>query len=239
MHNTRDLGGIVAANGQSVQKGRLFRSGNPGLATESDIQYLQKLNLEVVLDFRTAEEKSPKEQAFAKRFNWVADPVLSGDMSVNSMRSKIKTSTPEQMDMFMRQTYRDLPVKYQTQFTAFLKLAEQNKTMLYHCTAGKDRTGFATLLLLSALGVDRDTIMANYLESNRYNESYNQMTMSVMQAQNIDPKVLAQVLTVKKEYLQAAMQSIDEKYGGMDHYLRHTLGIDVELLRKNYLNSQP
>jgi len=235
VQNTRDLGGLTTEDGRRVLPGRLYRSGNPAFATPSDIARLQTMHLDVVLDFRADSEKQPAEQAFAALFPWQADPVLAGNLSPGAIVPMLKRSTPAQMHQFMIELYRQFPGTYRAQFARFLKLAEDDKTMLYHCTAGKDRTGFATVLLLSALGVDRASVIANYLESNRYNAAGNAQATAQLQKIGVAPDVVAQLLAVDPDYIGAAMQVIDQQYGGMQHYLVDVLHVNVERIRHNYL----
>lgn len=235
VQNTRDLGGLTTEDGRRVLPGRLYRSGNPAFATPSDITRLKAMHLDVVLDFRAVSEKTPAEQAFAAQFPWQDDPVLAGNLSPAAIVPMLQRSTPAQMHQFMVSLYQQFPVDYQPQFARFLKLAEQDKTMLYHCTAGKDRTGFATVLLLSALGVDRATVMANYLESNRYNAAGNAKATAQLQKIGVAPDVVAPLLAVDPDYIGAAMEVIDQRYGGMQHYLVDVLHVDVQRIRQNYL----
>lgn len=235
VQNLRDLGGLIGADGLRIAPHRLYRSGNPALGTSADFTRLAALHLDDVVDFRAASEKTPAEAAFGERFPWLADPVLAGDLSPAAIVPMLKRSTPEQMHRFMVDLYRQFPQDYQAQFARFLKLAEADKTLLYHCTAGKDRTGFATVLLLSALGVDRATVMANYLESNRYNAPGNARALVQLQKIGVAPAVAQPLLDVDADYIGAAMAVIDERYGGMQHYLTDMLHVDVEKIRRNYL----
>ena len=92
------------------------------------------------------------------------------------------------------------------------------------------------MLLLSALGVDDATIMANYLESNVRNQSFNERALAGAGNAGIDAAVVRPLLEVRESYLDAARAVIDEQYGGIDRYLRETLQVDVARLRKNYLD---
>jgi len=235
VQNMRDLGGLITEDGRRILPGRLYRSGNPAFATPADVARLQALHLDIVLDFRADSEKTPAEQAFAALFPWQADPVLAGNLSPAAIVPMLMRSTPVQMHQFMVELYREFPVAYQAQFTRFLKLAESDKTMLYHCTAGKDRTGFATVLLLSALGVDQATVIANYLESNRYNAAGNAQAVAQLHKIGVAPEVAEPLLAVDPDYIGAAMEVIDQRYGGMQHYLVDVLHIDIEQIRRNYL----
>jgi protein-tyrosine phosphatase len=144
------------------------------LASAADLDRLHSLDLDIVVDFRSPGEKSPAEAAFGERFHWLAVPVLEGSMAMDVLVPRLRASTPTQMHDFMLDVYRDFPVRYREAFGAFLRHAEAGRTLFYHCTAGKDRTGFASLLLLSALGVSQDEIVANYLESNHWNRRLNE-----------------------------------------------------------------
>ncbi|WGS54011.1 tyrosine-protein phosphatase [Paraburkholderia sp. D15] len=235
VQNTRDLGGITTPEGSQIKPHRLYRSGNPSSASQTDIAKLQSLKLDTILDFRAESEKQPQESQFGKTFNWQADPVLAGNLAPSAIIPLLKRSTPAQMHDFMVDLYRQFPTQYQPQFRHFLQLAEQNQTFLYHCTAGKDRTGFATVLLLSALGVDRATVIDNYLESNRYNAAGNAQATAQLQKIGVNPEVLQPLLAVDPDYIGAAIQIIDQQYGGMQHYLVDVLHVNVQKIRANYL----
>jgi len=148
---------------------------------------------------------------------------------------RLRESTPEDVDAFMLGVYRDFPVLYRDVFREFMRNAQAGKTLLYHCTAGKDRTGFASLLLLSALGVGQDDILANYLESNQRNAAFNTQALERMTQLGIRPEVMMPLLEVRASYLDASMQAIEGAYGDMARYLSDGLEVDVEGLRRYYL----
>ena len=235
IQNTRDLGGHVTADGRTIQSGRLLRGANPGMASAADIARLKTYRLDVVVDFRMASEKHAAEASFAESFNWIADPVVVGNMSQEAILPLLKSGNPENSRQFMIDFYRAFPVQYQPQFQRFLQFAEQNKTMLYHCTAGKDRTGFASALLLSALGIDRAVIVENYLESNRHNATANAQVLAQITKAQLPQEMIAPLLAVDAAYIEAALQVVEDEYAGMENYLRNVLDIDVERIRGNYL----
>ncbi|MDP5007563.1 MAG: tyrosine-protein phosphatase [Glaciimonas sp.] len=236
IQNIRDLGGLVTQDGRKIATARLVRSANPGLATSADIDRLKQYDFDAVIDFRTDSEKHPSEQTFSDMFNWVADPVLVGNLSQDTVLPMLKAGTADHSRRFMLDFYRDFPVRYQTQYQRFLQRAEQNQSMLYHCTAGKDRTGFASLLLLSALGVDHDTIVADYLESNLANTANNTQVLAQVKKYGLPPATMAPLLLVEAAYLDAAIEVINNTYGGMKEYLEKILKIDTALICANYLS---
>ncbi|PLP97684.1 protein-tyrosine-phosphatase [Cupriavidus pauculus] len=235
VYNLRDLGGLHSRDGRLVRMGRLFRSGNPGMASPADLQSLRGLGLDVVVDFRSPEEKSPDESGFADAFNWLALPVLEGSMSIKELVPRLQGATRQDMDEFMLQVYCDFPTKHRAAFAAFLKAAEKGPTMLYHCSTGKDRAGFATMLLLSALDVAPATIMANYLESNHWNQRLIQGLMVRLASLDIAPDVAMPLLEVRAGYLKASLQAIEQEWGSTARFLREALSVDVPRLQAHYL----
>lgn len=234
--NARDLGGLKASDGRTIVYRKLIRMGNPGLATTKDIQYIKKqINPDVVIDFRTESEKNPAEQTFAESFVWVADPIDAGNLQAVGIEDWLKTANVDSLEHMMIEIYRQFPVRYQAQYKRFLKYAEDDKTIMYHCTAGKDRTGFTTLLLLAALGLDKQTIYDDYLKSNRAINNLQRSMGEQLKDVPIDVETLKPLLGVKASYLQASWDIINSKYGGMDNYLTKILEIDVDKIRANYL----
>lgn len=235
VHNARDLGGLTGADGRRLRDGKLFRSGNPGRASAADIEFLSGLGLQAVIDFRADSEKAQDEAHFGERFPWIASPVLDGNMSMAVLLPKLRDSTQAAANAMMVDIYRDFPSRYQAPFGSFLQTAATGKTLLFHCTAGKDRTGFASLLLLSALGVSQDDIVANYLESNHWNARFFQQILAKSAERGVRDDVMMPLLEVAPAYLEASVQAIDQGFGGMDRYLRDVLKVDVDALRAHYL----
>jgi protein-tyrosine phosphatase len=117
------------------------------------------------------------------------------------------------------------PVARETFGTALRLVATPDALpLLYHCTAGKDRTGWLSAIILSALGVDRATIEADYLRTNDFNAAGNAYVLSVLANRIDDTSVLVPLLEARLAYLEAAFAQAEEAYGGMDGYLRDGLG---------------
>ncbi len=235
IHNARDLGGLKTADGRTIRSGVLLRSGNPGLASVSDRTKLKALQLDLVLDFRSEDEKKSEEAAFAETFTWQANPVKAGELSPRDIVPLLKRSSPSEMRDYMISLYASFPVIFQEQFSLFLRCAERGKAMLYHCSAGKDRTGFASALLLSALGTSRSVIMQDYLLSNIHFASAKDFIVKQLQTISISKEVASPMLDVDEAYLEAAYAVIESRYGGMETYLTDILRIDAEKIRRHYL----
>lgn len=152
--NFRDLGGLTGAGGRRIAPGRLFRSANPGLADDDDLDTLAALGLDEILDLRAPDEKS-SDRSLGDRFRWTAIPIVAGNIT-----QEIADQPEEDADTRLLRVYRRLPLDFAPQYREMLARAEQGRTFLLHCAAGKDRTGVGILLLLSALGVPQDQIVA-------------------------------------------------------------------------------
>lgn len=136
---------------------------------------------------------------------------------------------------FLFENNRDFPLKHQSTFGRFLKTAEAGPTLLYHCSAGKDRAGFATLLLLSALGVAPDAILANYLESNHQNRRLIREILTRLNSLGIAHDVAMPLLEVRPGYLLASLHTIQQEWGSMAKFLGEVMVVEVEQLRAHYL----
>lgn len=235
--NARDLGGLTGHAGRRIRHEKLYRSANPALGCAADLDKLDALQLDIVVDFRSMGEKSAAEAAFGQRFQWLAVPVLDGSMSMDVLMPRLRASNAAQMHGFMLDVYRDFPVRYRDAFGAFMRHAEVGKTLFYHCTAGKDRTGFASLLLLSALGVAQDDIVDNYLESNRWNQRFNEKMLAGVAGIGVAAETMLPLLEVRPEYIEASMDAMANTYGGVENFLADDLGVDIEQLRRHYLEA--
>jgi protein-tyrosine phosphatase len=108
----------------------------------------------------------------------------------------------------------------------------RNLPAVFHCTAGKDRTGWAAAALLSLLGVPRDVVVADYLRSNEYARSLYQVQIDGFVKGGGDPAIPSALFGVKQEYLQAAFDEVEQKYGGTGQYFSVGLGIDAVTQRR-------
>ncbi|MFF3619616.1 tyrosine-protein phosphatase [Streptomyces sp. NPDC002467] len=240
VRNFRDVGGLPTSDGRRVRTGRLFRSGHLAHATETDTEFLGSLGLHTVFDFRNgadhALEGPDVELPGVRNVNIpLSDPadgrefwkmVRDGDLEqlrgilgdgkgaarmANSYRSMIKSRTAEHGRVLHA-------------------LAEDSVPALMHCAAGKDRAGLSIAVTLLALGVEREAIVADYLESNAPHRRY-RVRRSDDSAEARSPEVtelLAPLFDARAEYLLGAFDTIEETWGGVDRYLEQGLGLTPE-----------
>lgn len=230
VYNFRDLGGTHTTDGRTVRWGALYRSDDLSQLTGEDEKYIRSLNLRTVADFRSArEKKSAPDMIPDPGTRYVEMAIEPGDLG-HVFHSGFDLS---KADGLMETMYEKIALDpgattpYRELFR-LMQSPDNDTPLMYHCSAGKDRTGFATAMLLTALGVDRATIIADYLLSNEYvlpkYERYIEMYPQ-----------LKSMFFVKPEYLEAAFDQIEGKYGSVEEYQRTVLGIDPEVLKKKYL----
>ncbi len=219
--NFRDLGGYIGRDGRRVRWRRLFRSDHLGELTPDDIALLSGLGLARVCDFRGAQERL----AQACVLPGVAVHALSIEPTVvqgmQSLLAAGRALTAQATVDLMEQTYRDFVLDNTPRFAElFGHLLENDTPLVFHCTAGKDRTGFAAALVLSALGVPRTVVVQDYLLTNDY---YRQPKAAAGFASQ---EVLDVLWKVQASFLDAALQTVATGYRDVDTYLDKALGLD-------------
>lgn len=223
--NTRDLGGYPAAGGKEIRSGLIFRSDDLARLTEADLLALERLGLKTVIDFRSVRERrralNRLPGGLRRQFRLVIDAGNMVDMA---------KFAPENGAEVMREINRKLVHQAQRQYRGFFKIISkpENLPALFHCSAGKDRTGLAAALFLSALGTPREVIYSDYLLSAPY------LRAKYAAIVDADPGREA-LYTVRREYLEAAFEEIERHYGGVENYLTRQLQVDIEKLRAIYL----
>ena len=221
--NFRDVGGYRNTAGRRVRRGQVFRSDHLAGLTPQDQQQLQSLGIRHSLDFRGAAEctATPYSIPGVQRVALTIEPTVIARMQALVAQGVVPT-TEETVDL-MRETYRDFVNRNATTYGRFLKhLLEAPTPQVFHCTAGKDRTGFAAALLLSALGVDRATIEHDYLLTNQL---YRRDARLEGQGH---PHVMKVLWQVQPEFLQAAFEAVDAQHGGVRDYLHGAIGLSPQ-----------
>jgi len=221
--NFRDLGGYPARDGRAVRWRQIFRSNHLGHLTEADIEVLRPLGLKTAFDFRGTDERVAAICGVAE----VAVHSLPIEPTVvAALRARLADGVPlsaaDALDV-MRDSYRNY-VRYSTaSFRAlFAHLLEDRAPLVIHCTAGKDRTGFACALILHALGVPADLIAEDYLLTNRFYRRDPSASSDL-------PDDVRQVLaSVQASFLAAAFDVISADYGDLENYLSDGLGLGPE-----------
>nr|WP_295109276.1 tyrosine-protein phosphatase [uncultured Caulobacter sp.] len=240
--NFRDLGGYRTRDGHTVKWGVLYRSGAMNSLTEADFLYLAKLGIRTVCDFRSVEERQ------AAPVRWPAGQapkVLADDYRMDAMGGfDFKAAngwTGEQARAVMTAQYPRTLERFNSQYRRmFDQLLAGDMPLAFNCSAGKDRTGVAAALILTALNVPRETVIEDYLLSNRYFDPKKSLAKDDAASQawrQMPQPVLQAFMGVDRGYIEAAFKVIDAHAGGAEGYLRDELGLDrtkLETLRRLY-----
>ncbi|WP_313806937.1 tyrosine-protein phosphatase [Sphingobium sp.] len=244
--NFRDIGGYRTTDGHWVKPGLIYRSDQLDRLDDRDLAIIGALKPSLIVDLRTASERAREPDRLPPHARPLVLDVaadgsgsLGGDM--RKAQAAIAAGQGAEMLVAANRDFVSLPGARAAYGTLLRRLAEgQDGPLIYHCTAGKDRTGWATAVILTLLGVPRETVMADYLLSNAYLRAKNDATVKALAASGaaIDPAFLEPVLTVRPEYLQSAFDEVERHYGSFDAYLRDGLGMspqDITQLRRRYL----
>jgi protein-tyrosine phosphatase len=245
--NFRDLGGYRSADGRSVRWGLVYRSDALDKLSDADQAYLRRLGLRRVVDFRAADEveDAPDRLAPPLAGEVVHLPIAFAGLNVRQFTRRIMHG--DTAGLHFDTLLVDANVAMVRQFSPVFRdwlhslVADGATPQVFHCTAGKDRTGFAAAVLLLSLGVPRDTVMQDYLASNDYLRARNARSMRMMRLFSLfraDPDSVRPLMMVEPRYLDAAFAAMIQDYGSIDAYLQQALGVDAALreqLRQRFL----
>jgi len=238
--NFRDLGGYETNDGRTVRWDRLYRTSDLSRLTRSDVEYLSQFDVKLVCDFRSDRERIASPDRTINDAPEILDlPVEQKGFDSEELRIKIRTGGMVALgvEQMMRDAYRAFVTDYSEAWAVmFQRLArEENLPTVVHCTAGKDRTGFASALVLLALGVFEETVFEDYLLTNYYQQNFFRFVLRWVPLYSFfrtDPKDLLPLLEARREYLQAALDEMVASYGSIDAYLEQALGLDAAMRAK-------
>jgi protein-tyrosine phosphatase len=217
--NFRDLGGYRTSDGRVVRWRQIFRSNHLGHLTAADTDIVRAVGLRSAFDLRGREERTAAACGLEEI---TVHPLPIEPTVVAALRARLATGSLSSSDAreIMRESYRSYVRLNTHSFRAlFAHLLRDHAPLVIHCTAGKDRTGFACALVLHALGVPDDVIAEDYLLTNRL---YRRDPAS---ATDLPEDVREAIGSVEASYLAAAFEAIHADYGGLDFYLKEGLGL--------------
>lgn len=236
--NMRDLGGYVGVNGKRILYNKLYRSGELSALTPDDLTIVNGFEIKNIIDLRTESERNDKPDVSIQGTTRFEISLIEDMGGANTgMEDIMGLILQGQMtaEELMLPAYAVDETKIEGWKTIF-NLLEEGKTSLWHCTAGKDRAGMTTALVLSSLGVDRQTIIDDFMLSNTYLADYNNQTIAYINSQYGEGvgEQLLPLLGVEEEYILAFFNDIETNYGSVENFLQ-VLEVDVTTMRNNYL----
>jgi protein-tyrosine phosphatase len=244
--NFRDLGGYKTVEGKTVRWGSLYRSDALNKLTNVDLKLLSSLNLHQIIDLRSTYERELYPDRLPTEFASlvVEIPILDrgSEMFKGSRQEVGKTLKTIEVTKFMTSAYREYASRFTSEMQKLLHvlLSSNGSPVLFHCTAGKDRTGFAAALVLRILGVPENVVMDDYLLSNHHFYSghrWNLALLRILRGKQF-ANVVNDFMMVRAADLSTAFETIERDYGSFENYVRNGLGLspeDIERLKSLYL----
>ncbi|MBT2401731.1 tyrosine-protein phosphatase [Streptomyces sp. ISL-100] len=246
--NVRDLGGYRTYDGEEVRYGQVYRADALGKLTDSDVAALGHLGLTKVVDFRVpVEVQYDGADRLPPGLTATSRPVTDNGLYARLLTAIGSKDPVKQEEMlgdgraaaFMRDVYRTFVTnpENRARFAETLRdiaNSDRRSPLLYHCTSGKDRTGWTSYVLLRALGVPSRTAERDYLASNAYRAAHDAKVRDGLKQSGMmqNPDLLIPLQEVRMDYLDAALERVEADYGGLDRYLTEGLALDRRTLLK-------
>ncbi len=235
--NFRDLGGYKTQDGHYVKWGKVFRSGKCNELTDRDLMYLASIPLKTIVDFRSISERDAEPDkvpsTVVNRFNYNIETGNLGGLDMNQVFATGDTATAKLLLVYGNESFVLNNQNEYKQFFAALQNAAYTPLM-FHCTAGKDRAGFAAALFLSSLGVDRETVIQDYLLTNALTGA-SLAAMKAVYGDNNMAVCMYYLYSVQRAYIEKAFSTIESNYGSVENFLTKQLGVDLVKMKTLYL----
>lgn len=244
--NFRDLGGYTNTTGQTIRSGLIFRSGHLGKLTETDLKQLQNMNIRKVVDFRGPIEKKQDVNRIPEGAEYVERPIdVAGADMQEEFKAILQGKVGMKMATYLVDVNRLFPRDYVGVFAEWIQDIARSAEALpqvFHCTAGKDRTGFASAILLRILGIDEETVMQDYMLTEELMAETVDGILRHIDKSSPTPGMGEKVrplLGVHPSFLSAAFDTINEDWGSFDAFVSAALKLtdeDVESLKNIFLD---
>lgn len=233
--NFRDLGGLKTKHGRTVRKGFIYRSDNLSKLETDDFAAFNALRIATVYDLRTDHEIEGKEDRLPANVRYMHTPVVEDNAGeIKGLKKRVLNGeiTEQQAKDMTAKFYADAVTVNIGAVKGILKqVTSSEQPVLYHCSAGKDRTGIVSALILSILDVDRQVIVDDFMVSNYYRRARAEKTLGKAKlGRVIKPKLNMDAIeilsTVDESFIRATFSAIDSTYGGIEPFIENELGID-------------
>lgn len=237
--NLRDLGGYKTQNGKHVKKGYFFRSSRLMDFDQAELKILNSLNIKKIYDLRSKEEVKDSPDPTLKGAEYIHSSAAAraDGTEVNFSPAALiaeNVYSKECNDEFTHKVYGNLPFSYAYK-RMFEDIVAGNVPILFHCSAGKDRTGIAAILILLALGVDEETAMYDYMLTNEYRKEYIERFKKDFPLTKLDGELAGMLLAYEGvTYTNAdySLKRIKEKYENYDEYFEKEYNLDKDALQR-------
>lgn len=233
-NNFRDMGGYPTAFGSMTRRGLLYRSDHLGNLTEADQQLIAQLGIKTVVDLRRQEERDEiLDNIVDPAINQVWLPVAAEGSDVQKMRRGLEEGRIDDAGAYQHlvEANQQFVQVFSHVYSDFLHLLldPANYPLVFHCTAGKDRAGYAAALSLLTVGVSQDVVFHDYLATNHCTANYVNGILdglSDLPEMKASPEAIRTLMQVQPAFLQTAVDTYHQDYGSLDNYLLKALGIN-------------
>jgi protein-tyrosine phosphatase len=237
--NMRDVGGWPTRDGRQVRRGLVYRSTQLNQLTGADMATFEALGIRSVYDLRTAKERAQQPDQLPSGTQYVVIDVMSDSTDAAPTQLFSVMNDPKAAEEMLgggkglqlfQTGYREI-VNLTSAATGYRRLfsdlsSDQHRPALFHCTTGKDRTGWAAASLLMLLGVSDELVMQEYLLTNDELLPAEQPVLERFRSMGGDPELIMPCVAVAPEYLEAALDEMRQRYGTIEGYFSEALGID-------------
>jgi len=235
--NFRDIGGMRTLDGHTVKTGLLYRSGDLSRLSEEDIRKIEEIGIRMIIDFRSDRELMNYP---TPRISTVKDNkrITIIDSARETAERMMVENDKEGLETLLVRDYRRMVRDHQDDLREFFRVLATtvNLPLVYHCAAGKDRTGLASYLLLIAVGVTAEDAWKDYFLSNEHLKPVvDKIVRKIIDAGNPNGEIIRPLMEVRTEYLDAALDEINDRYGTIDIFLTDVLHADRPALKRKYL----
>jgi len=235
--NLRDVGGLRTGDGRRVGRGAVYRSGRLSGLRGAEVTAFRELGIGTVFDLRTAQESAEHPDVLPAGTRLVHLDVLADARHAAPAELQQIFEDPSragellregQAERYFETAYRGfvtLPSARSAYRELFESVAAAETPVLFHCSTGKDRTGWATAALLLLLGVPEETVREDYLLTNTELRPHVQPWLDQFAASGGDPRLMLPIVGVLESYLEAALQQVRESFGSIEDYATTGLGL--------------
>ena len=242
--NFRDLGGYETVDGRRLKWGQVFRSGHLARVSEEDKRLIKRMEIKVICDFRTPAEMEAQPDWLPENgsMTYIHYPIVHGEFDpAAAMESMQKGDISWLTEDFMIKRYIQKIDEFPKVWGDILKILvdPDNRPLVFHCTAGKDRAGACAALILLALGAPEDTVIYDHGLSNVYIADALEKINERVRAMGLDPEKVAPYFTAPRNAIVAFVDHIRKSYGSASEYLMTRAGVSkktLELLKKELLD---
>ena len=221
LSNFRDLGGYEAGDGRSVKWGRIFRSDTLASLSDNDIRTVEKLGISTACDLRYGDERRNEPSRLLGHQNIevleLGFDERPGESFLDSLMEFEDAADAAQS--YLLDNYRQYPFMYAQAYRQIFDQLLDGKRIVIHCTAGKDRAGLASALVLRTLGVRKEIVLSDYLLTNEH------WDRGGRERPGMDPATVAMIFSAREDYFRSAFDGIAERYDTLREYLTHEVGL--------------